>query len=110
MAITHRLPTVDHMTDEALERNVIDELASDPKIDSDGIAVSAKSGIVTLTAVAEWRYQREDAEFIAANVLGVIDGENDVDILSPIPDAGEVTIPSKKSWNAAPSSTPTTSR
>ncbi|HET9256404.1 MAG TPA: BON domain-containing protein [Pseudonocardiaceae bacterium] len=152
------------MTNEALERNVIDELAWDPKIDSGGIAVYADGGsvtlrgtvgsfrqkreakraaervhgvtkvnnglevrvltehrredaelrgdvlqalmldtlvpttidatvtdgIVTLTGTAEWRYQRDEAEFIAANVLGVIDVENDVDVMSPIPDAGEV--------------------
>jgi osmotically-inducible protein OsmY len=152
------------MTNEALEHNIIDELAWDPKIDSGGIAVytdggsvtlrgtvgsfrqkreakraaervhgvtkvnnslevrvltehrredadlrgdvlqalmldtlvpttidaAVKHGIVTLTGTAEWRYQRDEAEFIAANVLGVIDIENDIDVLSPIPDTGEV--------------------
>jgi osmotically-inducible protein OsmY len=152
------------MTNEALERNVTDELLWDPHIDSGTIAVSAddgvvtlrgtvgsfrqkreakravervygvtkvnnkldvrvltehrrqdaeirgdvlqalmldalvpttidamvKDGIVTLTGTVEWRYQYDEAEFVAANILGVIDVENDVDILSLIPDAGEV--------------------
>jgi osmotically-inducible protein OsmY len=54
------------------------------------IDAMAKDGIVTLTGTAEWRYQRDEAEFVAANILGVIDIENDVDILSPRPDAGEI--------------------
>jgi osmotically-inducible protein OsmY len=152
------------MTNEALERNVTDELLWDPHIDSGAIAVSAddgvvtlrgtvgsfrqkrevkravervygvtkvnnkldvrvltehrrqdaeirgdvlqalmldamvpttidamvKDGIVTLTGTVEWRYQYDEAEFVAANILGVIDVENDVDILSLIPDAGEM--------------------
>jgi osmotically-inducible protein OsmY len=43
-----------------------------------------------LTGTVEWHYQRDEAEFVAANVLGVLDIENDVDVMSPIPDAGEV--------------------
>jgi osmotically-inducible protein OsmY len=152
------------MTNETLQRNVTDELAWDPKIDSEAIAVSAddgvvtlrgtvgsfrqkreaklaaervrgvttvnnaldvrvltehrredaelrgdvlqalildalvpatidvtvKDGIVTLTGTAQWRYQRDEAEFVTANVRGVIDVENDVDVMSPLPDAGEV--------------------
>jgi osmotically-inducible protein OsmY len=96
-----------NITDEALERNVTDELFWDPKIDSHGIAVSAddgtvtlrgtidatvKDGIVTLTGTAEWRCQRDEAEFVASNVLGVVD----VEIVSPIRDTGEVHHSIKK--------------
>jgi len=158
------------MTDEVLERNVIDELLWDPQIDGGAIAVSADAGIVTLrgtvgsfrhkreakraaervygvrnvnnkldvdilaeyrredpeirgdvlqalmldalvpttidamvndgivtlTGTAQWRYQCDEAEFVAANILGVIDVENDVDILSPVPDAGEAHHSIKK--------------
>ena len=158
------------MTDEVLERNVIDELSWDPQIDGNAIAVSAEGGIVTLRGTvgsfrqkreakraaervygvrnvnnkldvhvlaehrredaeirgdvlhalmldtlvpttidamvndgiitligtAQWRYQCDEAEFVVANVLGVIDVENDVDILSPIPDAGEAHHSIKK--------------
>jgi len=54
------------------------------------IDATVKDGVVTLTGTAEWRYQRDEAEFLAANVLGVIDIENDVDILSPRPVADEI--------------------
>jgi osmotically-inducible protein OsmY len=49
-----------------------------------------------LTGTAEWHYQCEEAEFVAANVLGVIDIENDVDVVSPIPDTGEIHHSIKK--------------
>ena len=35
-----------------------------------------------LTGIADWQYQREEAEFIAGNVLGVNGVENDVDLLA----------------------------
>jgi osmotically-inducible protein OsmY len=54
------------------------------------IDVTVKDGIVTLTGTAQWRYQCDEAEFVAANVRGVIDVENDVDVISPLPDAGDV--------------------
>jgi BON domain len=53
------------------------------------IDATVKDGVVTLTGTAEWRYQRDEAEFLSVNVLGV-DVENDVDILSPSPVAGEI--------------------
>jgi osmotically-inducible protein OsmY len=153
------------MTNETLERDVADELRWDPKIDSEGIAVSVdkgivtlrgtvgsfrqkceakraaervygvadvnnaltahrredadlrgevlhalvldalvpttidatvEDGIVTLTGTAEWHYQREEAEFVAANVLGVIDIENGVDVVSPILDTGGIHHSIKK--------------
>ncbi|HET6530422.1 MAG TPA: BON domain-containing protein, partial [Actinoplanes sp.] len=37
-----------------------------------------------------WHYQREEAEFLAGNVLGVTGVRNDIRLSSPIPDAGQV--------------------
>lgn len=158
------------MTNEVLELNVTDELFWDPKIDSEGIAVSAddgavtlrgtvgsfrqkreakraaervygvinvnnnldvrvlteqrredselrgdvlqalmldavvpttvdatvKDGMVTLTGTAQWQYQRDEAEFVAANVLGVIGIQDNIDLLSPTPDPGDVHHSIKK--------------
>jgi len=60
------------------------------------IDAMVNDGIVTLTGTVQWRYQCDEAEFVAANILGVIDVENDVDILSPVPDAGEAHHSIKK--------------
>ncbi len=38
------------------------------------------NGIVTLSGSVEWAYQREEAEFAAANVLGVIDVFDDTEL------------------------------
>jgi osmotically-inducible protein OsmY len=51
---------------------------------------------VILTGVADWQYQREEAEFIAGNVLGVNGVENDVDLAWPTPSAWDVQHSIKK--------------
>lgn len=75
--------------DAELRGDVLQALMLDTLVPTT-IDATVNDGIVTLIGTAEWRYQRDEAEFIAANVLGVVDVENDVDIMSPIPDAGEV--------------------
>ena len=52
------------------------------------IDASVKGGFVTLTGAADWQYQRDEAEFIAGNVLGMTGVENDVYINSPTPSPG----------------------
>jgi osmotically-inducible protein OsmY len=37
------------------------------------IDVSVDDGFVTLTGNADWQYQRDEAEFVAANIVGVLD-------------------------------------
>jgi osmotically-inducible protein OsmY len=54
------------------------------------VDANVKGGIVTLTGTAAWQYQREEAAFIAGNVLGVLGVENDVYLDSPEPYAGDV--------------------
>jgi osmotically-inducible protein OsmY len=55
-------------------------------------SVDAKtdSGLVTLTGTAVWQYQREEAEFVAGNVPGVVDVDNQITLASPQPKAGDV--------------------
>jgi osmotically-inducible protein OsmY len=47
-------------------------------------------GYVTLTGTAEWQYEREEAESVAANIRGVVDVDNEIEITGPPPDADEV--------------------
>jgi osmotically-inducible protein OsmY len=45
---------------------------------------------VTLTGTAAWQYQREEAEFVAGNVPGVADVDNQIALTTPPPKAGDV--------------------
>jgi osmotically-inducible protein OsmY len=84
-----RILTEHRREDVEIRGDVLQALMLDALVPTT-IDTMVKDGIVTLTGTAEWRYQRDEAEFVAANILGVIDIENDVDILSPRPDAGEI--------------------
>jgi hypothetical protein len=65
--------------DDELQDWVRDELFWDPKADS---------GLVTLTGTAAWQYQREEAGFVAGNVPGVADVDNQIAQTTPQPKAG----------------------
>jgi osmotically-inducible protein OsmY len=54
------------------------------------VDATVKDGFVTLTGTVAWQYQREEAAFIAGNVLGVVGVDNDVYLDSPAPWAGDV--------------------
>jgi osmotically-inducible protein OsmY len=49
-----------------------------------------QDGFVTLTGTADWQYQRDEAELIAGNVFGVAGVIDDVRLVGPYPDAGDV--------------------
>jgi osmotically-inducible protein OsmY len=69
---------------DILQAMVLDSLVPatvDAKVDS---------GVVTLTGTAEWQYQRDEAEFVAANILGVIDVWNEIELTGVMPSAGDV--------------------
>jgi osmotically-inducible protein OsmY len=54
------------------------------------VDAKADSGLVTLTGTAAWQYQRQEAEFIAGNVPGVADVDNQIALTTPQPEAGDV--------------------
>jgi osmotically-inducible protein OsmY len=54
------------------------------------VDAKADSGLVTLTGTAAWQYQREEAEFVAGNVPGVVDVDNQIALTTPQPQAGDV--------------------
>jgi osmotically-inducible protein OsmY len=54
------------------------------------VDAKADSGSVTLTGTAAWQYQREEAEFVAGNVPGVADVDNQITLTTPQPKAGDV--------------------
>ena len=54
------------------------------------VDAKADSGSVKLTGTAAWQYQREEAEFVAGNVPGVADVDNQITLTTPQPKAGDV--------------------
>jgi osmotically-inducible protein OsmY len=53
-------------------------------------------GFVTLTGTANWQFQREEAEFVATNVPGVISVTDEVRLVAPGPSADDVQHSIKK--------------
>lgn len=60
------------------------------------IDAKVNDGWVILTGSAEWQFQRDEAEFIAANVLGVAGMINQIELMAAMPGAGDVKQSIKK--------------
>jgi len=77
------------VTNCQLQRDVIDELAWDPKVDSEGIAVSVDDATVTLRGTVGSFRQKRDAQKAAERVFGVmmVDNHLEVRILTKREDA-----------------------
>jgi osmotically-inducible protein OsmY len=55
------------------------------------VDATVRAGQVTLTGVATWKYQRDEAEFIAGNVRGVTGVHNEIALATPVPSPGDVS-------------------
>ena len=87
-----RPPTDDRLEDADLRGDVLQALMLDARIPT-SVDASVKDGRVTLTGPVDWRYQREAAEFVAANVPRVASVQNRIRLSSRTePDAAEVQI------------------
>jgi len=75
--------------DAEVRGDVLQALMLDASV-PDTVDADVKDGFVTLTGSAPWQYQREEAAFIAGNVLGVLGVQNDVYLDNPEPYAGDV--------------------
>src|SRR6266542_2446818 len=116
------------MSDNDVERWVTEELHWDPKLDSNAIAVSANDGEVTLRGtVGSFRekrdaektaqrvygvrtvtndlkvrllteHGRDDADYLAGNVLGVLGVDDQIDLTHTEPGAGDVQEAIRKAF------------
>ncbi len=50
------------------------------------VDVQVDDGFVTLTGSADWQYQRDEAEFVAGNIVGTLDVFDEIDLMYPTPD------------------------
>jgi osmotically-inducible protein OsmY len=60
------------------------------------IDAKVDNGVVTLTGKANWQYQRDEAESVAGNVLGVMGVLDEVELIAPGPAAHDVEHSIKK--------------
>jgi osmotically-inducible protein OsmY len=55
-------------------------------------------GWVTLTGTAAWQYQRDEADYVAGNVVGVLGVDDQIDLKSTEPSAGDVEEAIRKAF------------
>jgi len=84
-----RLLDDDRRDDADLRGDVLQALMLDTLVPTT-IDATVKDGYVTLGGIAQWQYQREEAEFVAGNVPGVVGLQDDVYLTVPTADPDDV--------------------
>ena len=90
-----RIMNQDRRDDADLRGDVLQALMLDSIVPST-IDAKVDDGMVTLTGTANWQFERDEAEFVAANVLGVVSVDDEIDLVPPSPTAGDVQHSIKK--------------
>jgi len=90
-----RIMNQDRRDDAELRGDVLQALMLDSIVTST-IDAKVDDGMVTLTGTANWQFERDEAEFVAANVLGVVSVDDEIDLVPPSPTAGDVQHSIKK--------------
>jgi osmotically-inducible protein OsmY len=85
----------DRRDDADLRGSVLQALMLDSIVPST-IDAKVEAGWVTLTGTADWQFQRDEAEFIAGNIVGVVAVDNEIELMGPTPSAGDVKHSIKK--------------
>ena len=82
---------------DALQALMLDSIV--PKT----VDAKVEDGFVTLTGKANWQYQRDEADFLASNIVGTLDVFDEIELEYPTPDRGDVKESIKKAFkrNAA---------
>jgi osmotically-inducible protein OsmY len=88
--------------DAELRGDVLQALMLDSLVPST-IDASVQDGFVTLTGTAEWQYQRDEAEDVSANIDGILDVFDEIELKRATPNGGDVKGSIKKAFkrNAA---------
>ena len=77
------MPKTTIVTDEEIQRKVLDELKWDPEVDPTDVGVEVDDGVVTLTGTVESYPMKYAAEEAAKRVLGVKAVANDIEVKLP---------------------------
>jgi osmotically-inducible protein OsmY len=83
--------------DADLRGDVLQALMLDTLVPST-IDAKVEAGEVTLTGKADWQFQRDEAEFVAANVLGVIEVWDEIQLTRDDPDVADIEESIKKAF------------
>jgi osmotically-inducible protein OsmY len=83
--------------DADLRGDVLQALMLDSLVPST-VDASVYDGFVTLTGTVDWQYQRDEAEFVSGNLLGVVGIENDIYLADTTPSATDVEHKIKKAF------------
>jgi osmotically-inducible protein OsmY len=85
-----------HRRDDAeLRGAVLQALMLDSLVPST-IDAKVADGWVTLTGTANWQFERDEAEFIASNILGVVAVDSEIELVAAGPSASDVKHSIKK--------------
>jgi osmotically-inducible protein OsmY len=90
-----RVLTTDRRDDADLRGDVLQALMLDSLVPTT-VDAHVEDGVVTLTGTANWQFQRDEAEFVAANILGVVAVDEKIDLVAPGPSAHDVEHSIKK--------------
>ncbi len=83
------LPVGDRRADAVLRNAVIQALVLDALVPS-SIGVMVCDGLVTLTGSASYQFERDEAELVAGNVVGVISVANAIELAATSASSGDV--------------------
>ena len=90
-----RILNQDRRDDADLRGAVLQALMLDGLVPST-IDAKVDDGMVTLTGTANWQFERDEAEFVASNILGVVSVDDQIDLVPAAPSTGDVRHSIKK--------------
>jgi osmotically-inducible protein OsmY len=92
-----RLMDEERREDADLRGDVLQALMLDGLVPK---TVDAKvdDGFITLTGTVDWQYQRDEAEFVASNIVGALDVFDEIELNHPTPNAADVQESIKKAF------------
>jgi len=97
-----KLMNDDKRADAELRGDVLQALMLDSLVPKT-VDAKVEDGFVTLSGTANWQYQRDEADFVASNIVGTLDVVDEIELEYPTPDRGDVKESIKKAFkrNAA---------
>ena len=90
-----RILNDDRRSDAELRGDLLQAMMLDSLVPST-IDAKVDDGVVTLKGKANWQYQRDEAESVARNLLGVMGVEDEIELIAPGPAAHDVEHSIKK--------------